>query len=343
MTNYFYLISAEIGNVASNIVVAEFTSEPVTLDFTAGITIVVNGVKATILSVYQNRRKVQYKINQSVTSSDSIKLFYKALPAAGLDRSEKYGDYTASEFGVVMLETFSNITVINNISIANELRDVAVAYWTMNEVSGTRKDSKSINDLNILSGDTSVAGKVSNAIKMNDFDGYVRRATTNLNLYPNSWGIAFWVYFDAFNVDQVDKPVLGKYDDNSNNWEFAFYQNNPFEDPPSGRFSFSSFANSLSTSGASIVEDTWFFIVFEYDVELNKLRLYLDNVLDNEDDIIVGDINVLNGPFSIGANDGFSTGTHKMIIDELFIRTGVFTQAQRNFMWNSGAGTTLYP
>lgn len=117
MTNYFYLISAEVGNVADNVIVATFSNQVVSMDFSAGIIIRVNGTPVEILSAIRmdGEKIIRYKINVSVASTDNVKLSYTALPATGLDRSSRYGDYTTSDRGTVLLETFINKVVTNNV------------------------------------------------------------------------------------------------------------------------------------------------------------------------------------------------------------------------------------
>lgn len=351
MTNYIRIVSVEIGNIADNVVSITFSNQIVSFDFSAGITIKVNGVSVSILSSKRlnNQKTFQYTISQSVLSSDTVTFSYLALPSAlsGLVKSSRYGDYTSSEYGTVLLEDTGELTVTNNVPsndpIGNALRARCKLYYKFDESSGDLADSSGNgNTLNVFSGVTEmISAKINNGLYINSLHAQTGRANTNgLSLYPNSYTIDFWIKFTEIILEVNEYPIWGKSGPDETDWEFGAYVQNVSDSPISCIISFYTYANAISSS--ALLENVFYYIIIERNNDEGNFNIYVNNVLAFTSSILDGDVNIENAPFYFGDIKS-SLGTEKFIIDEFGIFSNVFSSEERDYRYNSGMGRMLYP
>ena len=100
----------------------------------------------------------------------------------------------------------------------------------------------------------------------------------------------------------------------------------------------------VETSGDGDYASGWHFICLYYDG--TGLYLEIDNALADSDLGAWDDIGVDLGPYSIWPwvdhSKGYDSG-HGVGFDEVGIWLVALTESQRTYLWNSGAGRTLYP
>lgn len=345
MTNYFYLVSVEIGNVADNIVVATFSNQVVSMDFSAGIIIRVNGTPVEILSAIRmdGEKIIRYKINVSVASTDNVKLSYTALPAMGLDRSSRYGDYTTSDRGTVLLETFVNKVVTNNVisddPIGDALRADVIAYYKGANLTDSSGNGNTLTNVNSV---TFTAGKVGNAFTFNGTNQKLT-AVSNAGLKVASGQSFTWVLWVKLNNKDASQGFIAKLDqDDTGEADYCIYYNHTTD-----FFEFLTATDSQAyTVSAEVLGSpsisTWYMLVCQYD----------------HADLVDGQkISVNNGAFHVNShgnltgtdfdlwigNDGYYSGALNGQVDEAGFWKRLLTSEELAYLFNSGNGRTLYP
>jgi hypothetical protein len=105
----------------------------------------------------------------------------------------------------------------------------------------------------------------------------------------------------------------------------------------------SNYALVTGSSGAWQL-NTWYYMICEWDGVNNKIRMFIDNTLIGESVIATGAV-LNNGidTFGLGGYaiyDSSITNT-KCYLDEFCILYGNTTQAERDWLYNSGNGNSL--
>lgn len=342
MTNYIRLVSVEVGTFASDVVVAKFSAEIVYSDITAGITIFVNGTPATIISAWRDndQKTFYYKLSTAVSSGQVVKFRYKTT-SANIGKSSQFGDYTSSDFGTIKLEDMFE-TVINNVPsndpIGDALRAACVAYWKMDEASGTRLDStghgydvSEVFTTESIPHVPGVVGKVSNAAKIQDstIDApFLEKQSISINL-SGGWTLSGWIYFPQF-------------DANAGTW----------------------FEIVLVSSGNIVIH------VGIVEIGQNDISVY-NTSTDNQVVVSPGNwhffsawrdgntfyLQIDNGTASTGVAEGigstvtridigslsYVTDVDYILFDELGLYNIVLDSNQSTYLFNSSTGRTLYP
>ena len=352
MTNYFRLVSVEVGNVAANVIVAEFSNEVVSMDFTAGIVITVSGTRATITKALRTngQKKIQYTINLSVTSTDTVKLFYNALPAAarGMERSSRFGDYTTSDFGVVMLETFANITVTNNVvdTIGNAIRAALTAYWTFNETSGSRADStgrsNTLTDVNSNVG--AAAAKVGNGAQFTGTATKLLRRNHHADVAINPLNPFYLFTWAKLNLAQISGNGIVLYQkglDSEGEIEYSIHYYDPAQ-----KFIVSNYNGNEAQSSVTIADNTWYFVEFIYDPDLGdfgQFGIAINGGAFAMADLYEGGVSTFSHPLHVGNDDDDNFVGAGLIDEGGIINDRLPTSAERTYLYNGGTGRTLYP
>lgn len=360
MTNYFYLVSVEVGNVADNIVEATFSNQVVSMDFSAGITIRVNGTPANIVSVKRldGEKIIQYKIDVFVVSTDNVKLSYTALPATGLDRSSQYGDYVTSDYGTILLETFTNRVVTNNVPsndpIGDALRADVVAYYKGDSLNDSSGNGHHLTNNNSV---TFTPGLLGNAFTFSaPSTQYLSRAN-----FPQTGDQTFtwvgWVRFSSLPELDARMTLINKYyfdGESIYNYEYDVYY--AHFDEIGGAPGDATYADYSADSGAGVGDidpfehpetaslNTWYFVELQWvaSTPVTRMRINLDTWLENTADLEfagvsnTGDMCLGYDPIDLrGAMDG------KMQMIGHWHRQ--LTETESAYLYNSGAGRTLYP
>jgi hypothetical protein len=210
--------------------------------------------------------------------------------------------------------------------------DNLVAYWSLEEASGTRSDSFGSNHLTSLNGVTSTLGKVGNAA------AFAAASLQSLSIADNadlsvSGDFSFSAWATPTGVSGVD-TIFAK-DDNAGNREYHCY----FQ---TAHISFAVFDSSSGFSSVStgnvISAGVTYHVILTYDSVDKKTRIYLDNGSAS-----VAASPLTNGPKNAAAAFRLGTWADNSFpmegwIDEVGFWKKVLTASERTWLYNSGAG-----
>lgn len=212
------------------------------------------------------------------------------------------------------------------------LLDNLVAYWKLEEASGTRVDATGRgNDLTANNSPGNAAGVQGNALSVvqASSQSLTRAVSSDLLLGDTDYTVTAWL-----NATQItnNKGVVGN-GDGASTWDYQIYI-----DTSSIRASITrnGAAGAVLTWGTPIVAGTWYFVVMTYTVATRFLRLSVDNgtmlAADN-----AGAHNQTGTTFSIGRRPQGSSSMAGSI-DEVGVWKRILTSAEITALYNSGAG-----
>lgn len=221
--------------------------------------------------------------------------------------------------------------------IGDALRADAVAYWKMDEVSGTRMDATGNgNHIDSISGATSATGKLENGLSISDASYYARYNGVGLSFADTNYSIALWLKVRAFGVGQAN-CVFTYYNSGDSSVEYGL-ETDDFGFPGMAFYTQFGFVDSSALGGLST--DTWYFVVVEQDADLSKVRLRINELAVQETGF--GSPNVGVGNRLSFGSDGTLQGLD-CITDEVLVINRLLTSDERAYLYNSGNGRTLYP
>lgn len=225
---------------------------------------------------------------------------------------------------------------------ASTLRTNLIAFWNLEEVSGTRFDSVGSNDLVDNNTVTQAVGKISNAASFDRANSeYLSLAdNTDLSTGDIDWTIAVWV-----KLTTKDTQIIVAKDDTNNQREFNL-------DYFSGDDEFRVFVTSdgtnstitfaaASTFGSPSI-GVWYFIVISHDATANTISIQINNGAIDSSAHSGGSFDG-TAPFAIGAQ--FSSGTPANFANNLTDAVGfwkkVLTTDEKSLLFNRGIGRQM--
>lgn len=221
------------------------------------------------------------------------------------------------------------------------LKTNLIAWWDLDETSGTRADSHGSNTLTDNNTVLSVAGKISNGADFVEANSeYLSIAdNTDLSMGDVDMAIACWVKIDDLGTHRI----LGKADTvNPAGMEYALQHATAGD-----LFGFVTSDGTTTTIleattyGASTV-DEWVFIYAYHDATANEIGISINGGTIDTAALSVG-IQDSDAPFEIGRHYGGSAGYLDGSVDECAIWKGrILTAAEVQVLYNSGAGIA-YP
>lgn len=239
-----------------------------------------------------------------------------------------------------------SLTPVISDPIGDGLRADVVAYWTMNETSGTRIDATGRGNDAADNGSVGyAAGKAGNAAAFSNTSGQALIVPNNsdTHLAITTFAVSFW--FKMGVNDNGQYIMLFKYDNVAAGPEIMIYYT---ELPQEFR------AGTVDLIAISMPQDTsWHFIVFyqrigafPLDASPNEIGVSIDHaafvavqIVDNVD---------INEPLYIDS-DMYDTYSELTLDEVALIKRAsptsntVLTQDEIDYLWNSGAGRTLFP
>jgi RHS repeat-associated protein len=211
-----------------------------------------------------------------------------------------------------------------------------VSWWTMNEASGTRYDSHGTNHLTDNNTVTSTTGLKGNAAS------FVTANLEYLSIADNP----------DLSVGDIDFTIIANVYLNSNASSFAIVEksDNTGTTPLEYRLVFNSAAQAFRfrvepaagqayyVDSDPVVTNTWYTVIAWHDSVNDTLNIQVNNAAVKSSAITTGSTNT-NFAFLIG---GLANGANGMNgrIDEVAFYKRVLTPAERNWMYNAGAGRT---
>lgn len=218
--------------------------------------------------------------------------------------------------------------------IGDALRAAAVAYWKLNETSGTREDSKGNNDLTELNEVTGVDG----AASFNHIESHLRVPNnTNMSFGHVSHAILFEIEFSELPI-QDDHGILTQ-KENDVAWEYFIGISD--YDPGVYFVCYGQFDDADTSNLDALEVDTPYFVIFEYDAENDKVRFFVNNQAATEYDFstpreAVGDM------FSFGFESLNGADSFRGLIKNAWAMLGNTNPQQRTYLWNDGDVRSLY-
>jgi hypothetical protein len=231
----------------------------------------------------------------------------RGLPAYGVQRR-------ANSLGVLR-QRDSDITTPS-------LLDGLVAYWKLDEGSGTRIDSAGSNNLTDNNTVGNATGKIGNAadfIRANS--EYLAVALDKTNYTTISF--SFWFYIDA------DFPTTGIV-----SWSVAPNTTTPFLQLSLDSGTIRLYVDADFRVTKAIALNTWYHAVILYNG--TAWKLYLNNVLEGTYTGAYGSLPVITLFLGTGYN-GYFDGK----LDEFGIWNRALTASEIAILYNSGAGITF--
>lgn len=212
-----------------------------------------------------------------------------------------------------------------------------VAYWSLEEASGTRVDATGRgNDLtpngSSLPGNTT--GKVANAIQLSQVNvQYLSIAdNTDLSTGDIDFTLACWCYIDNLST----RVMMAKWNDDVNQREY-------FLATVSSRFNL--YVSSNGSAQTNIAANTlgvpatatWYFVVAWHDSVANTLNICVNNGAVDSTSYSSGVFDSTAG-FKIGANRASAVNLWDGRIDEAAMWKRVLTGAEITDLYNAGSG-----
>lgn len=317
--------------------------------FADGVIININGVPATISAAEQqaDHAVIHYTISPAVQAGDTVIWSYS-----------KPAGHIVAESGGAALADVAAQTVTNNVAggdpIGDALRADAVAYWTLNETSGTRADATGNgHDATILEEGgavDSVTGLIGKAMHTEWIDDqtvqYHLTAPDNAALRnSNKLYIAGWIrplnyhglpalvgklrpdpdyYYDYFLYLDPDQ-------DGTNYGylvPFLYYGGDPWP--------------SLSLPDVHLGYNVWIFLEAYIDPVNNQVSLAVNAgewTTRSAGGLLVGG----TGKLTIGYEYELTGASCDVDEVGIYAMSEVPTQEQRAYLYNSGAGRALFP
>lgn len=238
--------------------------------------------------------------------------------------------------------------------IGDALRAEMIAYWKFEEASGTRVDATGNgHDGTPINAPGRLAGKIGNAIhfdktlsqKVTVPDNVVLQNTANLYIFG-------WIKLlsEPDLINQFGYTFIGKIDSGTGVYEYEIFFS--LGDPPNYTMSF-----YIATQSESISADipnevsvgTPFFVEVYFNFSTRRCAIAINNGDFVLNDLGFGqlttDPETTTEPVIFGADPSSTFWDADVYLDEFgFLKpdTVPISQEQRDYLWNSGNGRTLY-
>lgn len=210
-----------------------------------------------------------------------------------------------------------------------------VAYWRLEEASGTRTDEQGTVNLTDNNTVTQATGLQGNAADFDSANSEYLSATdpSQMEFIDEDWCMNFWVKFDTFTSN---RDLVTKYSTSGANREYMLRYNNS-----TSRFQF--FVSNNGTSTTSVSADTfgvpstgtWYMIYAYHDSVNNEIGISVNNGIIDTAAHSTG-MNQGTADFMLGYRA--SGAYHNGQLDEVGLWFKVFSAANLTWMYNSGSG-----
>ncbi len=210
-----------------------------------------------------------------------------------------------------------------------------IAWWSMDEMGGTRYDSYSINHLTGTKGTNTIAGKQANGAHFvranNDFMSVADNASVSMGMGA-TMTVGAWVYLDS--LENYQNIVAKRSNFGGNIEYFLRYENNAFSFSVSPDGSGTSIA-SVSTP-LTITSGAWYFVVAGYDgqnlwIEYNngarQTRSYTSGVYNGTSSLVLGAVDTVTNAEQLNGN-----------LDEAFLYKRSLSAAETAWLYNNASG-----
>lgn len=220
-----------------------------------------------------------------------------------------------------------------------------VAYWSMDEASGTRADSTAngydLSDNNTVA---SASGKINNAADFTPGNSeWLNVADNNDFDFSTTFSLQAWINIDNLAIDlgivtKWDYQTQGSWGyqtDQGNNDEIMMFVADALDDAGDNRG---------RTTDANLSADTWYHTIWLYDGSLaaaNRLKCYINNSQKtlNIEGTIPTSLQNSTADVRVGTWGGTLSGRYfDGLIDEVGLWNRVLTTDEISSLYNSGNG-----
>jgi hypothetical protein len=214
------------------------------------------------------------------------------------------------------------------------LRNSLVAYWTLDEASGTRADSAGANTLTDMGSVTQATGKLGQAAQFSGAAANYLRIADNaaLSMGDIDFTVAAWVYLDVVTATNV---VLSKGNDAGGTGQTAYTLQ--ILNGQAQFFVGSGSARAQVNSSVTMSVSTWYWVCAWHDSVGNTINISVN------DGTAVSQA-WANGSFDdtfelcLGRYANYNGGLFRGRIDSVGIWKRLLTGAERTSLYNAGAG-----
>lgn len=220
----------------------------------------------------------------------------------------------------------------------SSLLDGLVAYWKLDEASGTRNDSVGSNHLTDNNTVTQAVGKIGNAAQFTatNLESLSIADNADLSTGDIDFGFATWVYLDSKGTSRY---IATKGEGNGTNDEFLFGYSSGAD-----RF-FLGVYNGVGGAGEALANAlgspslaTYYLIKAWHDSVANTVNIQVNNGTVDSVSYSGGGQDTTN-PFTLGGTSAFGASWDGRI-DEFGFWKRVWTFDERATLWNGGVGLT---
>lgn len=213
---------------------------------------------------------------------------------------------------------------------ASPLLTGLISYWSMDEASGTRNDSRGTNHATVVGTPTSQTGRVAGAVGTTA--GNYVEAASNASLQTGNidFTLAVWVWFDLTTASYVVAKWQGGQLEHTIllNGVFQFLVSTTGLDFP---------GVSASTFGSPVIS-TWYFVVAWHDSVANTINIQVnDGAVDSAGH--TGGVFASTAQLQFGAS---AFGPLAGRVDEVGFWKRTLTAPERSALYAAGSGLT-YP
>jgi len=219
----------------------------------------------------------------------------------------------------------------------NPGKDNLIAWWSLDETSGTRADSHGSNDLTDNNTVTYDTGKQGNAADFEDSVGEYLSIADNADLSfgDEDFTIGCWIKIES--LDGTFQYIMSKYDPPDDKREYVLLLRGTTD-----KLEFNVSGNGTAVTGAewgsAISTGTWYFVVAWHDSVNNQVGIEVNNSSPVTEAHTAGcfdsDSSFMIGASSKGTPDQFLDG----LADEAFVFDKVLSADEREWLYNSGSG-----
>lgn len=214
-----------------------------------------------------------------------------------------------------------------------------VAYYSLEETSGTRNDSKGTNHLTDHNNVGSAAGKVGTAADLEFSSSQYLNVSdsTDLSMGDIDFSLTAWVNLESVGASRV---IVSKSDSGgAGNVEYMLMYNlggDKFQFYVSSGSGLANFTNVPATTLGSPSLATWYFIVVRHDAAADTISIQVNNGTIDSTAYTFGSYDS-GVSFAIGAwGDG--PESFDGLIDEVGVWKKVLTTDESTWLYNSGNG-----
>lgn len=214
------------------------------------------------------------------------------------------------------------------------LKDCLIAHWALDETSGVRIDPWGGNHLTDNNSVGSAAGIIGNAASFDP--DLIQSLSSNSAALSDGRTFAAWIKLPSDVVLEGSYHFLSKWDSNFQEYNLGY------KPGFTGLLGFD-YGNAGVTVDASNFGvpplDEWMLVIAWVDFETDRIAIQVNNTEPNfsTPGVSPGEPGAL---FTLGQL-GENTGLYYGLLDEVAIFNAVFTQTERDRLWNAGAGLPL--